>query len=333
MKKLTTLLFALGYGVFMWAYDFKSGLLCYNILSETDLTVEVTYQARSRGNYSTLAGANIPEQVTYNDKKYTVVAISDYTFQSDGGNSSSPDDNTVLTIVNIPKTVKSIGVAAFRDCTALNTVNFLGDGLIDIGNYAFYYTISLKSIKFPKTLEKIGDYAFRNNCPSCKNYGLSGTLVIPNSVESIGKYAFESLAISRVEIGNNVTTIGEGAFDNCKNLSSVTLGKSIVSLGKESFAYCTALASITLPKSLKNIDDGAFKNCDNLNTVYLESLIPPSFINTSILPSSVNNFYVPCGCAETYFLSDWITFTTNFQEQCDKKYTIYVNQDCTSSIE
>ncbi|MBO7259839.1 MAG: hypothetical protein J6U94_07265 [Paludibacteraceae bacterium] len=63
--KLFTLLVALISTTSLWAYDFQSGDLCYNITSET--TVEVTYlKEHSVENYSSLTTAIIPETVTNN---------------------------------------------------------------------------------------------------------------------------------------------------------------------------------------------------------------------------------------------------------------------------
>ena len=81
------------------AYDFKTGGLCYNILSNQDKTVEVTYYYYSSDYYDRfnsydsdkldaygLSGYKgdpvIPEKVNYNGKNYTVVAIGDHAFES-----------------------------------------------------------------------------------------------------------------------------------------------------------------------------------------------------------------------------------------------------------
>ena len=335
MKKILLSLLALCAATSLWAVKFQSGLLYYNTLS--DSTVEVTFQTTSYDNYSDLTAVTIPETVTYSGKTYTVVAIGDRAFADRPGTSSSPYedyDNISLKLINIPKTVQTINNYAFYKCTALTTVNFLGDGLTLIGSYAFYDTSKLLTFDFPETLKTIYSYAFCSSSSSGSTTGLSGALVIPNTVTSIGDYAFRGLKnLTSVIISNAVTSIGQCAFNYCSGLTSVTLGNSVATIGSSAFSACTSLPSITLPKSVKTINNSAFASCSKLTTVYLKPTTPPAFTNTNILPSSAKTFYVPCGAADTYFLSDWVTFTTNFQEEdCIKKYTIYVNQDCTSSV-
>lgn len=368
MKKILLSLLALCAATSLWAFRFQSGLLYYNTLAG-DSTVEVTYQefsssssstTGSPNNYSTLTAVTIPETVTYNSKTYTVVAIGKYAFTQsynyrsnssykDTVNYSSYVNNTKLTLINIPKTVKSIGHRAFSYCTALKTVNFVGDGLESIGQEAFYDCSALKSLAFPQTLKTIGSKAFYNSA-------LAGDVVIPDKVTTIGSYAFYSTDMTTLSIGNAVTTIssstfqycysltsvtlgssvatiGSSAFNSCGGLTSITLGNSVATIGGAAFQSCSSLTSITLPKSVKTINGGAFAGCSKLTTIYLKPTTPPAFTDTNILPSTAKTFYVPCGTSEIYFLSDWVNFTTNFQEEeCIKKYTIYVNQDCTSSV-
>ena len=349
MKKILLSLFALCAATSLWAYDFQSGLLYYNTLS--DSTVEVTYRLTSGNNYSDLKAVTIPETVTYNGKIYTVVAIGSKAFATYPSSTSTPNayDNATLKLINIPKTVKIIHPYAFFKCSALTTVNFLGDGLTTIGDDAFYDCSALTSFAFPQTLKTIDSNAFYDSA-------LAGSVTIPDNVTSIGEYAFYSTNMVSLTIGNAVHTIGASAFAFCANLNSVivgnavrsissstfssctkltsvTLGNSVATIGSSAFSSCTSLPSITLPKSVKSVEAGAFASCSKLTTVYLKPTTPPAFTNTNILPSSAKTFYVPCGTSETYFLSDWVNFTTNFQEEeCIKKYTIYVNQDCTSSV-
>jgi hypothetical protein len=346
--------------------------LYYNTLAG-DSTVEVTYQefssndnssstyskTGSPNNYSTLTAVTIPETVTYNSKTYTVVAIGKYAFTQSYNYRSHSDyrdtvtyssvKNTQLTLINIPKTVKSIGHRAFSYCTALKTVNFVGDGLESIAYEAFNETSSLQVLSFPQTLKIISNDAFYNsalsgsvtipdNVTSIGEYAFRGTnmgsLTIGNAVHTIGASAFASCAnLNSVIVGNAVTSIGNSAFSSCTELTSVTLGNSVATIGSSAFSSCTSLPSITLPKSVKSVGANAFTSCSKLTTVYSKPTTPPAIGSTGSFPSNTKTFYVPCGAAETYFLSDWVNFTTNFQEEeCIKKYTIYVNQDCTSNV-
>ena len=65
------------------------------------------------------------------------------------------------------------------------------------------------------------------------------------NVREIGFYAFSASSIQGVTISNGVTTIGEGAFMSCENLTNVTIPSSVTTIGMLAFAYCYELNSIT----------------------------------------------------------------------------------------
>ena len=64
-----------------------------------------------------------------------------------------------LTSVTIGDGVTSIGDGAFSGCDSLTSVT-IGDGVTSIGNYAFYGCSSLTSITIPKSVTSIGERAF-----------------------------------------------------------------------------------------------------------------------------------------------------------------------------
>jgi hypothetical protein len=111
-------------------------------------------------------------------------------------------------------------------------------------------------------------------------------------------------------MSENTTTIGICAFYNCKEL-----------------------ASIIIPSKVTKIGNSAFYNSPKLKTVYLMPIVPPLFNNYRyIFPLTLPDFYVPCGVADNYIDSHWVNITDDYKELC-QTYTIYVNQNCTSSIQ
>ena len=66
----------------IWAYNFKVGDLCYNIIDKGTKTVEVTCEQESlENNYSYLSGVvTIPPTVTYNGTDYCVARIGEFAF-------------------------------------------------------------------------------------------------------------------------------------------------------------------------------------------------------------------------------------------------------------
>jgi hypothetical protein len=70
-----------------------------------------------------------------------------------------------------------------------------------------------------------------------------------------------------------VTTIGEGAFEDCTNLTSVIIAYGVTSIGASAFCCCTNLTSITIPNSVTDIGDYAFEECTSLESVFIPNSV------------------------------------------------------------
>lgn len=66
-----------------------------------------------------------------------------------------------------------------------------------------------------------------------------------------------------VTIPDNVTAIGEAAFENCKNLTAVTIPDSVTMIERRAFYGCKKLKSITIGENTA-IGDYAFRECKGL---------------------------------------------------------------------
>ena len=107
--------------------------------------------------------------------------------------------------------------------------------------------------------------------------GVSGSITIPNSVTSIGDGAFSNCrSLTSITIPSGVTSISSAAFYDCSNLTSITIPNGVTSIGYSAFSYCGRLARITLPSSVTSISSGAFsetgiwKNTRYGNVVYAD---------------------------------------------------------------
>ena len=74
--------------------------------------------------------------------------------------------------------------------------------------------------------------------------------------------------IISLEIGDEITVIGESAFANCENLKEVQWGNSLQEIRFQSFLV-TAITTVELPNSVSIIHDFAFNWCGKLHTVKL----------------------------------------------------------------
>ena len=129
-----------------------------------------------------------------------------------------------------------------------------------IGEYAFYGCGNLTSIRIPKSVNRIKDYAFYNS-------GLS-SVEIAECVTHIGQYTFSKCSkLTKVIMGDNVTSIGIGAFSDASKLSSVMLSKNITLIEGYTFSNCRELLDISIPNRVTSIGEYAFRNCDSLTSV------------------------------------------------------------------
>ena len=128
----------------------------------------------------------------------------------------------------------------------------------------------------------------------------SGEVTIPNDVTSIGEGAFQNCTgLTSITIPGSVTSIGEGAFRNCIGLTSISIPKSVTSIGNFAFYNCTDLTSINIPGSVTSIGDYAFDSCSSLTSI----TIPKSV-------TSIGNFaFYGCGKL-TVYLENGSTLTS-----------------------
>ena len=57
-----------------------------------------------------------------------------------------------------------------------------------------------------------------------------------------------------IELGENITHIRVGEFENCTDLTTITVPDSLKRIDANAFAGCTALQKIVLPENLDEVD-------------------------------------------------------------------------------
>jgi len=107
-----------------------------------------------------------------------------------------------------------------------------------------------------------------------KYTGSGGNVIIPNNVTSIGEGAFfNNKNITSVNIPDSVTKIEFRAFSG-SGLTSVTIGNGVTSLADtEAFRDCSRLTSVTIGSGLKDIGD-AFWDCTSLASITVDANNP-----------------------------------------------------------
>ena len=167
-------------------------------------------------------------------------------------------NNKSLTSIKLPNKLENFWDNAFNGCTSLNNI-VMPSTVVGIHNNVFEGCTSLSNVTFNDSYTTLGHHVFKN-CPLA-------AVTFPNTLNSIGEYAFENTKLNTVDLSNTqITSLPNGCFFKCENLSDVKLPKDLTDIGNNAF-ISTPIASITFPSSLQKIGDYAFQNAKLENVV------------------------------------------------------------------
>lgn len=167
-------------------------------------------------------------------------------------------NNKSLTSIKLPNKLENFWDNAFNGCTSLNNI-VMPSTVVGIHNNVFEGCTSLSNVTFNDSYTTLGHHVFKN-CPLA-------AVTFPNTLNSIGEYAFEGTNLKTVDLSNTqITSLPNGCFFICENLSDVKLPKDLTDIGNNAF-ISTPIASITFPSFLQKIGDYAFQKAKLENVV------------------------------------------------------------------
>ena len=172
------------------------------------------------------------------------------------------------------------------------------NGVKVIGNNAFGWCRSLKSINIPNSVTNIGDSVF-SYCSSLFNINIPSSVVNMNgnpfcdwngdlhndskafiyeqqvlfNKDKTTLIAYRSKDTNYI-IPNSVTNIGDHAFYNCESLTNINIPNSVTNIEDEAFCGCESLTSINIPNSVTNIGSFAFDGCNSLTSINIPNNVP-----------------------------------------------------------
>ena len=173
-------------------------------------------------------------------------------------------DSDTLLNVELPSKCKRIGEYEFSGCINLGSIGFQDDTKLEyIDDFAFQNCKSLTEFTIPQSVESLGDGVF-DGCVGIKKFEgkfatyngkavvCNGKLIhvlnidnhrrlnisdIDSNITHLGKKCFRGHeSLRRVDIPKSITSIGDNAFEDCKNIYEIHFaGETPATLGEDVF--------------------------------------------------------------------------------------------------
>ena len=211
-------------------------------------------------------------------------------------------------------TGSNLGNYAFDFCMSLKTIT-IPSSITSVGTYAFYNCYSLVSVTIPNGVTSIRTNAFYN-CYSLVS------VVIPDSVRSIESSSFTNCySLILITIPDSVTIIGGSVFGDCHSLTSIMIPGNVTSIGTYVFSGCASLASITIPDGVASIANYMLRECYSLASI----TIPDGVASTG------NSTFQYCYSLASVTIPDSVTSIGNHAfDSCYSLASITIPNDVTS---
>ena len=301
----------------------------------------------------TINGINMQPSIIPSTTLYVTVTSS--------GSGTTINSNAFYGYTNIPltidissTTINAIAANAINNCSGTTLELKMYSILLStidssIFNTSTYNTktITLKTAQFTSTTIDCSIFPYINS----NIFSSSTTLTITNTQQDpyIGipnSYFKSKTTIRSITIGEYINSIGQSAFETCRNLTSITFTPTsvITNIGSYAFAGCSLSSTLTIPTSLMNIgtyaftdsslnnitipsaltriDDYAFYRCSKLSSV--------TFTSTSDNPPTINyigvNAFALCTVLSSITIPDSITNINSYSfSNCTRLSSVTFN--------
>lgn len=211
---------------------------------------------------------------------------------------ASFEQNQALKSITLPKSLKSVGSYAFKDCTSLESVVYYKPttvfqveafslctnlktfekaqndqseptaGFSYFGPKCFYNCPSLSKIEIPDTLTEIYSECF-NGAAALKS------IKLPAGLKKISEKCFMgAILLDDIDL-TNIVGIGENAFAACQSLKKLTTSSVLREINNSAFESDTSLEDISALEQTENLTVGIciFQGCRSIKTVTIPATV------------------------------------------------------------
>jgi len=251
-------------------------------LFQIDIQDSVTsIGANAFNGASRLTSINIPYEVNIlNEGMFqgaTLLSSINFKLNNDGSSkiynigTNAFNSASSLSQITIPASITSIGANAFQDASVLNIV--------------YMWPLTRATLNATNPSPNLSDgsgqtfYGKENvtiTTPSSSLFVDTGNnkYIVNDIIGGLTNESYFQIGrsfLNYVNIGTNVTSIVENAFQNAISLSQITIPSSVISIGANAFQSTTSLTQITIPSSVTNIGANVFQFDTSLNYITVDS--------------------------------------------------------------
>lgn len=214
---------------------------------------------------------------------------------------------TGINEITVPESVTSIGSGAFSYLYNLELVNFNAQAVTSSNKKIFHYSGKDVNggfaVTFGDKVTKIPAYLFYNDSINAIGNATSVEFSDASKITSIGSYAFANLRkVNEIDLSKftNLTSIGGYAFLYHLNLKTITIPEKVTSLGNGVFSCCDNVTSVV-------IDSATFKTSQEYPLGYIFGTYTDKSTRTATTQKTYNNghssasYYIPLGLNSVTF--------------------------------
>lgn len=220
-----------------------------------------------------------------------------------------------------------IGTNGFSRTSTIDYIT-LPSNLAGLGTYAFTYS-AIRFLTIPTSVSSVPNYCFNyayhlqyvaigkdTSSSTSSGFGYCASLQRLYLTKIPESCARESTLLQQLVFDSSVTSIGNFAFYNCRNLGNVTLPSSLTTIGNSAFASCASMTEITIPATVTSLGNSVFSNAYSLRDIHVKPTTPPTLGTSTFSLVAGNKIYVPTGHLSDYqTASGWSTYASYMEEE------------------